>query len=309
MKSLHFREPSPRCVSVTAQSHAGEILQGAVTREDRTRRVLVSLPAPSLTTMAVVRPTPGRPLSILPERAFKTKAAVHRLIARLGVGTPEAEVRLTTNIPRGKGCGSSTTDILAAVRAVLTYLGVTMTEESVAKLMVEVEEASDSTVLSRPVVFRHREGVVEEYLPSPLPCMRVFVLDTAPARTISTTAMPRARYSAAQLRYFDDLIKELRTAVQEQSAEAVGWVATESALINEQYLPKPGFRKLLGAVMDLGGYGLAAAHSGTVLSAIFPDNVDIQARDQLQTTAQRLGMDVITDYLWTTLRQSGMAAA
>src|SRR4051794_26183445 len=169
MTSLQSCEPRYKCASAVARSHAGEILQGAIRRDDRTRRVLVSLPAPCLMTRAEVLPTPGRTLSVLPGSASKARAAVEQLLAALGRPAPEVVVRLTTNIPRGKGCGSSTTDILATVRAMLKHLGASMDEHSLAKLIVAVEEASDSTVLSRLALFRHREGVVEEYLPLPLP--------------------------------------------------------------------------------------------------------------------------------------------
>src|SRR5438128_2324354 len=110
MRSLQNREPCRKCVSATARSHAGEILQGAVARAGRTRRVLVSLPAPSLMTRADVLPTPGRPLSVSPVYASKTRAAVQHLLTVLGIRAPEVAIRLTTNIPHAKGCGSSTTD-------------------------------------------------------------------------------------------------------------------------------------------------------------------------------------------------------
>src|SRR4051812_21999170 len=108
MTSLQCREPRYKCVSAIARSHAGEILQGAVRRDDRTRRVLVSLPAPCLMPRAEILPPPGRSLSVLPGSAAKARAAVERLLAALGRPAPEVVVRLTTNIPCGKGCGSST---------------------------------------------------------------------------------------------------------------------------------------------------------------------------------------------------------
>ncbi len=227
----------------------------------------------------------------------KTASALERLLALVRLPKPEVAVRLTSNIPVGKGCGSSTADMLAAVRAMLRYLGVVMDEQTIAKLVVAVEEASDGTVLSRLALFRHREGVVEEYFPSSLPSMRVMVIDTEPDAVVSTTAMPRARYSAARMDEFDGWIGELRQGVVRQCAATVGRVATRSALLNEAFLPKPHFQELLHEVRRWGGYGLGAAHSGTVVSALLPCAFDADQARRLRCTVKRLGMAIVTHYV------------
>lgn len=297
MTGLPGSEQRLRCVEATARSHAGEILQGAIRRERRTRRVLVSLPATPLVSKAEVIATPGHRLSVWPVTARKTALALESLLAWLRMPRPEVQVRLTTNIPQGKGCGSSTADMLAAVRAMLRYLGIVMEEHAIAKLIVAVEEASDGTVLSRLALFRHREGVVEEYLPSALPAMRVMVIDTAPAAVIETTAMQRARYSAGQMDEFDALIRELRHGLMQQCAATVGRVATRSAAINESFLPKPHFQELLAEVRRLGGYGVGAAHSGTVVSALLPCGFDGESARRLRGVVKRLGMALVTHYV------------
>lgn len=279
-----------------ARSHAGEVLQGAIRSNEGTRRLLLSLPAPSLWTRAEVRSTPGTPMTILPAWAHKTRSAVHRLLQHLHLEPPKATIRLTTNIPVGKGCGSSTADILAAVRALLRYLGETLEEETVAKLIVEVENASDGTVLTRPALFRHREGVVEEYLHGDFPPMSVVVIDTQPTEKISTTLMKRARYSDMQLEAFDSLLVRLRRAFREGCPYCIGDVATASARVSQQFLPKPHLDSLLKVVDAARGYGVAVAHSGTVASVLLPVDCNTEGRTHITTAAAYLGMRVLTEY-------------
>jgi uncharacterized protein involved in propanediol utilization len=104
-----------------------------------------------------------------------------------------------------------------------------MTEEEIAKLIVEVEQASDSS--SRPALFRHTEGTVEEYLPGAFPDMQV-VIDAQPAAMIHTISLPRAHYSEDQLAKFQELLSSLRKAFGDGNGAEIGRVATESACIS-----------------------------------------------------------------------------
>jgi len=280
-----------------ATSHAGEILQGALKRGASTQRLLLSLPAPVLWSRAEVVPTPGRAFSMHPSRSTKAYAGACRLLTHLRIERPDACVRLTTNIPAGKGCGSSTTDILATMRALLSFTGVHLDEEDLARLVVDVEEASDGSMLSRPALFRHREGIVEEYMPDAFPPMRVVVVDAQPFAAIDTIGLPRPRYSHDQLSYFADLVAELRCAFRARNPFRLGAVATASARVSQEYLPKPHFDTFVNLVRRVGGYGVSVSHSGTVMAALLPV-LGPDSRGRILTDATgALGMRTLTQYV------------
>jgi uncharacterized protein involved in propanediol utilization len=289
-----------------ATSHAGEILQGAIRDGLRTRRLLLSLPAPSLWSHATVVETPGRPFTVKPTWAYKSRLAAERLFVRLDRALPDLSVELSTNIPVGKGCGSSTADILATVRALLRYTAAYMDEESVARLIVDVEEASDSTVLSRPALFRHREGVVEEYLPGAFPDLRVVVIDAEPQRRINTVTLERAAYTPRQLAQFEALVGELRLSFLESDARRLGRVATASARISQGFLLKPHLETLIALVGQVGGYGVAVSHSGTVVSVLLPADGDVEREVRVAVAARQLQMEIMTQY---SLQAPGRRAA
>jgi uncharacterized protein involved in propanediol utilization len=285
---------SPPASIGLATSHAGEILQGALRRGASTQRLLLSLPAPALWSRAEVVPTPGRPFAIEPSSAAKAYAGACRLLQALRGKRPDVCVRLTTNIPVGKGCGSSTTDILATMRALLAHTGRHLEEEAPARL---IEEASDGSVLSRPALFRHREGIVEEYLPDEFPPMRVMVVDALPAQSIDTVDLTRPRYSNTQLSHFADLVAELRCAFRARNPFRLGAVATASARVSQQYLPKPHFDTFVDLVRRVGGYGVSVSHSGTVMSALLPI-LGPCSRERIRAgEARALGMRALTQYV------------
>lgn len=279
-----------------AHSHAGEVMQGAIRDGGHTHRLLFSLPAPTLATKAELIATPGQPLTVSPSWARKALSAAQTLLRRFDLPEPEAVICLTTNIPTAKGCGSSTTDILATIRMLLAYFELSMSEEETARFIVEIEEASDGSMLSRPALFRHREGVVEEYLPGTFPNVHVIVIDTQPRHTVNTVSMRRAYYDDRQLNEFQELIGRLRHAFRDQNSSEFGFVATASARISQMFLPKPHLETLIEMVEREEGYGLSVSHSGTVVSALLPSCIAVDRRNRIGSQCADLGMRVITEY-------------
>jgi uncharacterized protein involved in propanediol utilization len=256
--------------NATAIGHAGEILQGAFRRADGIHRFLCSLPAPTFVSRAAVVPTPGEPLSLKPVWAWKAHRAAQLLVKFELPQAPECQIRLASNIPVAKGCGSSTADVVATLRALCSYLHLPLDETQLARLAVQAEGASDGIALSFPAVFRHREGQIEEVLPGGFPPMRVMVVDAQPESTVPTLTLVRPRYSNRELDAFEDLRQRLRMAFLNADPAAIGQIASASARLNQPYLPKPHLEEIVALVERNGGYGVAAAHSGTVLALLFP---------------------------------------
>lgn len=248
-------------------------------------------------------PAPGRPLSVDPPWAWKALAAARLLLARLGAGPGGFAIRLDSNVPIAKGCGSSTADVAATLRALLAHFETTLPETILARLAVEAESASDGSILPFPAIFRHREGVVEEALPGPLPAMRVIVVDSQPDVTAPTLTLRRARYSDEQIETFQTLLGDLRKAFRTADPAGIGAVATASARINQEFLPKPHLEDVIAMVERERGYGVAAAHSGTVLSLLLPAAAPCEQRARLIARSAEHGMPLITEFWY-----SGMGA-
>lgn len=242
-------------------------------------------------------PTPGRSLSIDPPWAWKALAAARLLLARLNADPPELAIRLDSNVPVAKGCGSSTADVAATLRALLAHFGTALPETTLARLAVEAESASDGSILPFPAIFRHREGVIEEALPGPLPAMHVIVVDSQPDVTAPTLSLRRARYSDGQIERFQTLLGDLRKAFCEADPAGIGAVATTSARINQEFLPKPHLEEAIALIKRERGYGVAAAHSGTVLSLLLPAAAPCERRAHLIACSAELGMPLVTEFM------------
>lgn len=271
-----------------AIGHHGEVLQGVFFDEaGRLHRGLVSLPCSQLFSMANFEPTMGIPVRVVPEVKTKAAKAARLTLDYLGWGTLGGTLTLSGNIPTGFGLGSSTSDVVAAIRAAAQAVGVDLDTRVVARLAVQAEVASDSIMFGeQALLFAQREAVILEDLGSQLPPLEVLSVNTAPNTPVDTVDFAPARYNSWEIESFRPLRGMLRKAVRTRDAALVGRVATASARINQRFLPKPHFTEFLTIAETCGAVGVQVAHSGTVVGLLFdPGMPDVDRRTANATQA------------------------
>jgi uncharacterized protein involved in propanediol utilization len=269
-----------------APAHHGEVLQGMFYDEaGKLRRALVTLPDPGRGTRAVFYPSENHwGIVGTPELTKVRRAAIIALreFSRHPAPAKGGQIEITSDVPRGIGMGSSTSDVTATIRAVADYHGVTLSREEVGRLAVLAECASDSIMIDdRVVLFAHREGVVVETLGHRLPPMVVVGCDTQPGTRVDTLGFQPAEYDDREIGAFQVLRAGLRRALATEDVALLGRVATASARINQRFLPKPNLDVLLELGERHGACGVQVAHSGTVAGLIFDarlPNVEERAR-------------------------------
>jgi uncharacterized protein involved in propanediol utilization len=257
-----------------APAHHGELLQGMFTDDaGRLRRALVTLPCPHRGTRAVFQPSQSHWGVVGTPELIKVRRAAIITLQRFATYPSPAkggQIEITSDVPRGIGMGSSTSDVTATIRAVAAYHRVSLSPEEVARLAVLAECAADSTMIDdRVVLFAHRDGVVLETLGYRLPPMIVVGCDTEPGVRVDTLGLEPAEYDDRELGAFSALRGALRRAVATGDVALLGRVATASARINQRFLPKRRLDRLIDLCLRHGGSGVQVAHSGTVAGLIF----------------------------------------
>jgi uncharacterized protein involved in propanediol utilization len=257
-----------------ATAHHGELLQGVFhDKTGRLRRALTTLPYLGRGSRAVFYPSENH-LGVVgtPELTKVRRAAILTLREFSSHPAPAkgGQIEITSDIPRGIGMGSSTSDVTATIRAVADYHGVCLSREEVGRLAVLAECASDSIMIDdRVVLFAHREGVVLETLGHRLPPIVVVGCDTEPGVGVDTLSLQPANYNEDEICAFRVLRAALRRAIAIEDVALLGRVATASARINQRFLPKPRLELLLDECLGLDGCGIQVAHSGTVVGLMF----------------------------------------
>ncbi|MEP6525737.1 MAG: hypothetical protein ABJA86_01130 [Nocardioidaceae bacterium] len=284
-----------------APAHHGELLQGKFyDQEGRLHRALVTLPQPGRGSQALFYPSQQHWGVVgTPELTKVRRAAILALREFSSHPAPAkgGQIEITSDVPRGIGMGSSTSDVTATIRAVADFHGVSLSREEVGRLAVLAECASDSIMIDdRVVLFAHREGVVLETFGPRLPPMIVVGCDTDPGARVDTLALQPADYNDREVGVFQVLRAGLRRAIATRDVALLGRVATASARINQRFLPKPILEALLDLCARCHGCGVQVAHSGTlaglILDALLP-GVE-EAVQQCISEVRGFGLDVTT---------------
>lgn len=304
LSALPLTEDEPACVAEfgtgRASAHHGELLQGVFEDDQGTlRRGLVTVMQPDRGSEAVFRPSPGTGLVVHPPDLMKVRRAAELAIdwfAGTGHERVGGLVEVVSTVPRRIGMGSSTSDVVATMRAVAACFGEPLPETELARLAVLAEGASDSIMIDdRVVLFAHRDGFVLENFGPRLPPIVVLGCDTdLGGRGVDTLTHPAASYTREEVATFGVLRAALRRAVATGDASLLGRVATASARINQRYLPKPDLDFLLELCESECGVGVQVAHSGTVVGILFdaatPDLAEHLDRCAVRIHAAGLGV-------------------
>lgn len=309
------------CGVATCYPHFGELLQGAFEVAEggyrRTVRALVSVHMPyadgsvARVTLEPSRtgkflPEPGHTgIHVIPAHFRKCETAARLALDAFGMKNVGARLEVTTFVPEGAGMGSSTTGVVASIRAVANaasaYQGTRIipAPHLQARLAVAAEHACDSLMFDcsgTAILFAQRIGKIVRAFNGPLPQMHILGFDTGSAgEGVGTDQLPRARYSHDQIAAFGCALAVLERAIAEQSVALAGRVATFSAMTSETAmrnpLKKPKFNELVRIKESTGSAGIVVAHSGTVAGLIFdPALPDLRARvGEASTAIARLG--------------------
>ncbi|WP_119067133.1 GHMP kinase [Rubrobacter indicoceani] len=270
------------------------MLQGAFRVGEGLRRGLVTLPMPGCGSRATFRPAGSEGIDIIaPGRSEASVQKVRRAVAeglsRWGGTVSGGELGICGGVPAGRGMGSSTSEVVAVLRAVAAAFGVQPSGKELAAATARSESASDplmldlarGTPLFDPVSCR-----VLAALDLPLPALEVVGFDPG-GPEVPTDKLGRAEYSSAELKALDGLFQSLWRAVRSGDPRGLGRVATGSARINQRFLYRSELEEVISLAEGFGAVGVAVAHSGTVAGVLF-DASEPAGRDGSDAVAGRL---------------------
>lgn len=254
-----------------AIAHHGELLQGVFEGDDgHLHRGLVTLPLSTQQVVATFWPRQDDRIRTRPGNRPKAARAVALTLQHLGFEHWGGDLTIESGISIGYGYGSSTADVVAAIRATAAASSVVLRRSTICRLAIAAEEASDAIVYGdQAVLFAHREGTCLEHFGGALPPLLVVGFRDGSSAQIDTLRLPRVRYDSEEIQLFRMLRALAFRSIREQNPRMLGRVATISAEISQRHLPKPRWTAVLRLAAGHSALGVQVAHSGTLFGILF----------------------------------------
>jgi len=253
-----------------APSHHGEIIQGLFFDRATNDYVhgLLTVPCNYFWASASFSPSKDRKIYYQNSKK-KASFAVNKTLEYINKQEFGGLLELTSNIPVGFGCGSSTADVVATIKAVSNAFAINLSEEEIGRLAVEIETASDPIMYRNPMIlFAQRKGIVLRRFESKIPDFDILGFSTS-GQGVDTLALEPINYTNYEIQEFENMVDLVNVAALTKDPKYLGIAAYKSALICQKYRPKPFYDVFANIVEDGMALGCQVSHSGTVVGFIF----------------------------------------
>ena len=224
----------------------------------------------------------------LPKARMAVVKALAELAPCLGTGALGAEVGIANPIPVGKGMGSSSADITAAVAAVGIAAGRPFAPEDIGRIALSVEP-TDGVMFPGIALFDHRCGSIAESL-GPPPPIEVIVVDTGGVvDTLEFNRTDRSELWKRVASRTDEALELVREGVLRSDPELVGRGATISAQAGHLPATAEWVERAAAFADEQGVVGINVAHSGTVVGIL------LDARERRSKPVYRRAVEAFAD--------------
>lgn len=251
----------------------GELLQGIL--PGREREFLVTLPIARYSTARFVASSGSREIVVHPPHKWKSRRLAEELTDALGLDSG-GFLSIQSELPTGKGCASSSADMVATALAVQSAHGVSIPRASLARIMSGIEP-SDGVMYRGVVSFYHREGILRKFL-GYLPALTIVGLDEGGrVDTVEFNGQSRT-FGRSRRTEYENLLLGMERAIARGDLRSVGEISTRSAILNQEVLPKPHLDLFLDMRRRYNALGVVAAHSGTHLGLLLGPDLSAHPR-------------------------------
>jgi L-threonine kinase len=247
----------------------GELLQGVLPEGEgqgaSLRHFLVTLPITESSTARFTSDSDLHDVHVLPPHKVKSQQIARDLLDHFRL-PPGSRLELRSRLPEGKGLASSSADLVATARAIAAHFSLTLDTPVLLALMRRIEP-SDGVMYDEITAFYHREVELLGRL-GPVPPLTILAIDEGgQVDTLAFNTRP-LQVSQTDATTYAGLLEDLRRAVACGDVGELGRVATRSAIMNQPRLAKCWLDQVVRICEDVGGLGVAAAHSGTQLGIL-----------------------------------------
>ncbi|NYE56651.1 GHMP family kinase ATP-binding protein [Carboxydothermus ferrireducens] len=239
---------------------AGELVQGSIGGKD----FLLTAPVNIGNTVEIAL---NEKLDI-PEDRPKIKRLVEIFYSKFSI-KHKFTIKVTRNLPEGRGMGSSTADLAGSLAGMLKLSGIRINRGEFLKILTQVEP-TDGSFLPGISLVDHRRGSFW-YRIAAAKNYKIFWIDTGKA--VDTIAFNR-REDLKELNRLKEpkvrqALKMVFWGLKTDNPYLFGWGVTVDAFAHQLILPKEELFWVYRVGKELGAVGVNVAHSGSGIGLWF----------------------------------------
>jgi len=240
----------------------GELLQGVLPNQ---RNFMVTFPIHLFSGAIFCLDNTKKHVVVHPPEKRKSSKLAQMILQhyRINFG---GTLRISSQIPEGKGLASSSADLVATAYAMRQALSIPIEANLIARLISKIEP-TDGVMYAGASAFYHKEVRLKESIDH-LPPLYILAIDEG--KTIDTLQYNSIKrvYTSIYCRNYEKMLAEITHATKSKNLRGIGHIATKSALMNQKYNYKSSLREVIRICEHARGLGVAVAHSGSFLGIL-----------------------------------------
>lgn len=260
----------------------GELLQGVL--PETNRNFLVTFPISCYSYASFTYVPEMDDIEVIPHYKQKSKNLARILLEELGYSA-SGILKIESELPKGKGLASSSADLVATARAIEKCLDIKIPISQLEKAMRKIEP-SDGVMYPGVVSFFHVEVKLNGVLGNIPPITIVSIDEGGEVDTIHLNKIPKP-FTREECEEYQRLLDKITLAIKNKDLQTIGEVATRSAILNQKLRPKKYLDQVISICEEIGGLGVAVAHSGTYIGILL-SNHDEEYSLKFEQAKQRL---------------------
>lgn len=178
-------------------------------------------------------------------------------------------LHVDSNVPVGKGCSSSTADMVASIQALAEALSLALKSEYISRMLTEIEP-NDGLHYPGTSAYCHTSGELIASIDY-VPPLRILGIDFG--GVIDTVEFNRTAFdwTNAEKEYYAYLLESAKDALNRADVAGLCEIATESTQLWQKFNPKQRIDEVMKFMRDTGGLGVVNTHSGSYLGILYQE--------------------------------------
>ena len=271
-----------------APATCGELVQGAIDNI----HYLVNFPIDLYSTVrGRLTSGPSSGIKVTHDGVYSKVVNAVKALSRAAGFNGGIDLEVLSQVPRGKGLASSSSEIASALAVTSRLLGFNLSPELSCLINAGVE-ATDCVQAPGISLVTQLDGHIWGTFTAPVG-ITVIMIDCG--GNVDTDSFDREKFQYVAEKNRDVHLKARSLVVhglRSRCLKSIGLAATISSSLNQKVLFKPQFSAALQLVQELGGLGINCAHSGTVLGVMLnPETCNLPY--MIKRLRKKFGADAI----------------